>query len=209
MLRVSWQLHIKPRLGEKSARLSGGAAWMIRVCDGVVSLYRGTVKLSMPGLRMRRRCHMRQQWNASRLVRRLVVALTLGVVLPLAAAPGLHAPPGDTCLEMTGLLDHREDALVTAFPAIREAAAFKAYRAAKHAALADIQARNTRGREVDGATGKTWPAGDTLYHAALTVRLRLVDMLKEHGPPPAFADALAGDMALAALHVAIHCMTYF
>jgi len=110
---------------------------------------------------------------------------------------------------MTGLLDHREDALVTAFPTIREAAAFKAYRAAKHAALADIQARNTRGREVDGATGKTWPAGDTLYHAALTVRLRLVDMLQEPGLPPAFADALAGDMALAALHVAIHCMTYF
>jgi hypothetical protein len=152
---------------------------------------------------------MGQQWNASRLVRRCVVTLTVGVIWSLAAARSLHAAPSDTCQEMTGLLDHQEDALVRAFPAIREEATFKEYLAAKQAALADIQARNTRGRQVGAAKGKTWPHGDALYQAALTVRLRLVEMLKEQGHTTAFADSPSGDMAAAAMHVDIHCMTYF
>ena len=152
---------------------------------------------------------MRRQWNASRLVSRFVVALMLGVVLSLAAARVLHTTPGDTCLEMMGLLDHKEDALVSVFPAMREEAAFKEYLAAKQAALADIHARNTRGRQGDVAKGKTWLHGDTLYQAALTVRLRLLEMLKEQGHPTAFVDSPAGDMAIAAMHVDIHCMTYF
>jgi len=152
---------------------------------------------------------MRQQWNVSQWGRRCVVALTMGGVLSLAATRVLPAAPGATCLEMTGLLDHQEEALVRAFPALREEAVFKEYLAAKQAVLVDIQARHTRGQQVDAAPGKTWPHGDALYYAALTVRLRLVEMLKEQGPTIAFADAPAGEMAVAAMHVDIHCMIYF
>jgi hypothetical protein len=36
------------KLAEQSAPLSGGAAWVARVCHIGLSLYRGTIKLSTP-----------------------------------------------------------------------------------------------------------------------------------------------------------------
>ena len=49
-LRVSWQLHTKTRLDEKSVLLSGGATWVARVCHMGLRLYRGVVKLSTPAV---------------------------------------------------------------------------------------------------------------------------------------------------------------
>jgi hypothetical protein len=48
MERSFWRRRDQISAQRAAARLSGGAPWVERVDHGVVSLYRGTVKLSMP-----------------------------------------------------------------------------------------------------------------------------------------------------------------
>jgi hypothetical protein len=132
-----------------------------------------------------------------------VVILTL----PLVVASVLHAAPRDTCAEMMHLLDQKEGALLLAFPEVQHDESFHSYTIDKDKAFQDITAGQTQGEPL--GVVKEWKHGDALYHEALRVRRHVLERLHAQGHTQPFADAPAGDMASAAMHVYIHCMRYF
>jgi len=126
---------------------------------------------------------------------------------PLVMASVLPAAPRDTCTEMMHLLDRQEGALLLAFPEVQNDESFHRYKAEKDKAFQDITAGHTQGEPL--GVGKEWQQGDALYHEALRVRRQVLEMLHAQGNTQPFADAPAGDIALAAMHVYIHCLRYF
>jgi hypothetical protein len=129
------------------------------------------------------------------------------LTFPLVVASVLHAAPRDTCAEMMQLLDQKEGALLLALPELQNDAIFHRYTTDKDKAFQDITAGHTQGEPL--GVGKEWKHGDALYHEALRVRRHVLEMLHAKGNTQPFADSPAGDMALAAMHVYIHCMRYF
>ena len=129
------------------------------------------------------------------------------LTLPLVVASVLPAAPRDTCAEMMQLLDHKEGALLLAFPEVQHDESFHRYTTAKDQAFQDITAGQTQGEPL--GVVKEWKHGDALYHEALRVRRQVLEMLHAQGNTQPFADTPAGDMANAAMHVYIHCLRYF